>query len=138
MDSAIIFLFASVIIIGIGLIVIITLTKKAPRTLDQKKYQQQWLTIEQSVTDEKNSMQFAIVQADKLLDKALKERGFKGETMGERMKSAQKVFSRTDMLWAAHKLRNRIVHEDSIVIDKRQTMQGLRCFKLALKDIGAL
>lgn len=138
MDSAIMFLFISVVIIGIVLVVIINLTRKSPHTLDKRHYQEQWLSIEQSVGTDNGSMQFAIVQADKLLDKALKERGFAGQTMGERMKSAQKNMTNPDAVWAAHKIRNRIAHEDSMTVGRKQTLQALQGLKRALRDLGAL
>ncbi|MBC7746611.1 hypothetical protein H7Y40_01360 [Pedobacter sp.] len=138
MDSAIMFLFISVVIIGIVLVIIINLTRKSPHALDKQHYQEQWLSIEQSVGTDNGSMQFAIVQADKLLDKALKERGFAGQTMGERMKSAQKNMTNPDAVWAAHKIRNRIAHEDSMTVGRKQTLQALQGLKRALRDLGAL
>lgn len=138
MDSAIIGLFISVIVIGLALIAIIALTKKSPRALDRALYQREWLKIDQSVSDEQNTMQFAILQADKLLDRALRERGFAGQTMGERMKSAQTQLSNPNSAWAAHKLRNRIAHEDNIQLSRKLTSQALNSFKKALLDLGAL
>lgn len=138
MDSAIIFLFISVVIIGIVLIIIINLTKRPARTLNQEQYQQQWLAIEQSVGEDASSMQFAILQADKLLDKALKERGFDGQTMADRLKNATKNLSNVNAVWASHKIRNKIAHEDTLTINRRQTLQVLQGFKRALRDLGAL
>lgn len=138
MDSAIIFLFISVVIIGIVLIIIINLTKRPARTLNQEQYQQQWLAIEQSVGEDAGSMQFAILQADKLLDKALKERGFDGQTMADRLKNATKNLSNVNAVWASHKIRNKIAHEDTLTINRRQTLQVLQGFKRALRDLGAL
>src|SRR5688572_29377830 len=131
MNNAIIFLFVSVLLIGIALIIIIALTKKPSHHLDQQEYQQQWLSIEQSLGTDDASLQFAIMQADKLLDKALRERGFPGQTMGERLKAAQKNLSNPNVIWAAHKLRNRIAHEDSIKISRKVTVQALQGFKRA-------
>lgn len=138
MDSAIVFLFISVVIIGIVLIVIINLTKKPSGHLDKEHYQQQWLSIEQSAGNDNGSMQFAIVQADKLLDKALIERGFAGQTMGERMKSAQKTMTNPNATWSAHKIRNRIAHEDLMTVSRKQTLLSLQALKRALRDLGAL
>lgn len=139
MDEAILFLFASVLVIGIALLVIISLTKRSPKLLDKSQYQQQWLTIQQSVKDDHGSMQLAILNADKLLDKALRERGFAGETMGERMKAAGqgKQFTQPHGVWDAHKLRNRIAHEE-VSIDRTQTIKALQNFRRALRDLGAL
>lgn len=138
MDSAIIILFVSVVVIGVALMVIIGLTKKAPKTLDREAYQREWLNIEQSVTDDPNTMQFAILRADKLLDRALRERGFAGQTMADRMKAATKQFSNANSAWAAHKLRNRVAHEDRLSINRKLTSQALNSFKKALRDLGAL
>lgn len=138
MDSGIIILFASVIVIGVALITFMALTKKSFRSLDKAAYQNRWLQIEQSVGSDTGSMQFAVLQADKLLDKALKERGYAGQTMAERMSSAKSSFSNTESIWVAHKLRNRIAHEDAIQMNNRLTSQALNSFKKALKDLGAL
>ena len=140
MDNAILFLFASVLLIGVGLLVIIALTKRSPQLLDKAQYQQQWLSIQQSVKNDPASMQFAIMQADKLLDKALMQRGFAGETMGERLKTAceGKKISDTRGVWLAHKLRNRIAHEHDVSVNRTATVKALQNFKRALHDLGAL
>lgn len=139
MDSMVVLLFASVIIIGLVLMVIMGLGKsRASRYLDKEKYQHDWMTIESSLTNTPQSQQFAILEADKLLDKALKERGFAGQTMGERMTAASRVFTRRDAVWAAHKLRNRIAHEHNVAINAGLTTKALGSFKRALKDLGAL
>ena len=80
----------------------------------------------------------AILNADKLLDQALRQRGFKGETMGERMKSAQNVWSNANHVWTAHKVRNRIAHESGVKVDYDITRRALVAFKQALKDVGAI
>ena len=61
----------------------------------------------------KDALKSGLNDADKLLDFFLKSKRLKGETLGERLKNAQKVFSREDYnaLWNAHKLRNKIAHE---------------------------
>lgn len=55
----------------------------------------------------------ALIESDKLLDFFLKNKRFKGDTLGERLKSAKSFFSKEDYndLWQAHKLRNQLVHE---------------------------
>lgn len=138
MDSAVVFLFISVIIIGVALIIIINLTKKPSHTLNKAEYQQRWLAIEQSVGDDNASMQFAVLQADKLLDKALKEKGFQGETMAQRLASSKKNLSNIKAVWAAHKVRNKIAHEDTVTLNRKLTSQILQCIKRALRDLEAL
>jgi hypothetical protein len=83
-------------------------------------------------------MTLAVIDADKLLDEALKKKHFKGKTMGERLVSAQRTLSDNDGTWYAHKLRNRLVHEPNIRIKKREAQAALAGFKKALRDLGAL
>lgn len=128
-----------VLVIALLLFVVLSLMRQlAPKNLNQQKYQSDWLTIEQSLTTEIGSWQLAVMNADKLLDRALKERGFKGTTMGERMTSASRVFTKRDAVWAAHKLRNRLAHEENVRLSLKVTKQALTSFKYALKDVGAL
>lgn len=131
-------MLGSILIIGIILLVIFSLGKKGKAVLDKEAYQREWLSIEGSVTAESSTQQFAILQADKLLDRALKELGYSGQTMGERMVSAARVFNKRNAIWAAHKLRNRIAHEDNVKISPKLTRQALTSFKRGLRDLGAL
>lgn len=137
MDSIIVIMFVVIIVIGIGLMLIIALTRKAPRGINQNQFRSKWLSIESSVGDDAGSQHLAVLNADKLLDQALKARGYKGETMGDRLKNARTTFKNNDSVWAAHKLRNQIAHED-ITIKPQTINQALRAFKKALKDLGAL
>ncbi|NCU30275.1 hypothetical protein EOL73_00410 [Candidatus Saccharibacteria bacterium] len=136
--TTIILFLVSIVIIGILLIVIITFSRKAPKSINVQEFQEAWLAIENSVSEDVTSQYMAILNADKLLDKALRISRFKGETMGERMTSASRVFTRREAAWAAHKFRNRIAHEESVKININLTNKVLISFKKALKDLGAL
>ena len=65
-----------------------------------------------------SSIKQALLEADKLLDLGLKDKKTKGETMGERLKSAKNLFDNNlyNEIWQAHKLRNQMVHEDSEIL----------------------
>jgi hypothetical protein len=82
-------------------------------------------------------MVLAIIDADKLLDQALKKHRYKGKTMGERLVSAQRVIKDNDAVWYAHKLRNRLVHEPNVRIKKKEAQTALTGFRQGLKDLGA-
>jgi hypothetical protein len=138
MNGLIVTMFIVVVAIGIVLLVFMTLTRRGGRLLDQEKYRSRWLAITQAVGETPDSWQFAVINADKLLDTALRERGVIGETMGERLKNAKTRLGNVDGVWRAHKLRNRIAHEDGVRISKRQTLEALKIFKKALTELGAL
>jgi transposase len=88
--------------------------------------------------DEESSYHLCILNADKLLDQAMRERGIKGETMGERMKTIRTVWSNPNGVWTAHKLRNQVAHEPDVRIGYDDARRALSSFKQALKDVGAI
>ena len=139
MDQSIIFLFAAIIIVGGLLFAIIGMTKKGVGHLDVERYRVKWLAIEQNLKrDEISSYHLAVLYADKLVDQVLKEKNLKGETMGERMKSASNLLTKRNDFWTAHKLRNQIAHEPDVVVTYELAQQALASFKQALKDLGAI
>ena len=137
--TSIIFFFAAILIFGGLLFAIIALAKRTPRGLDVDKYRSQWMTIEQQLKrDEVSSYSMAIMNADKLLDRALQERGLTGRGMADRLKQVNKKLSNANAVWAAHKLRNRIAHESDVRVEFDDARRALMTFKQALKDMGAI
>ncbi len=139
MDQSIIFLFAAIIIVGGLLFAVIAMTRKGVGRLNIEHYRVKWLSIEQGLKrDEISSYHMAVLNADKLVDQALKEKGLKGETMGERMKNASSLLTKRNDFWTAHKLRNQIAHEPDVVVTFDSARRALVGFKQALKDLGAI
>lgn len=141
MDSnpaGIFFLVAVLIAAVVGVVYLMVMSKQGP-ALNVKRYQTKWLEIENSVRrDNSASWQLAIMNADKLLDQALRDRRFKGQTMGERMKAAGKVWKNANHVWGAHKIRNQLAHEVNANVTYDITLRSLSAFKQALKDLGAI
>lgn len=130
------FLVAAVIF---GVVVLFILSKLVakPRKLNQQYYQRKWLEILARVKTY-DGMILAVIDADKLLDEALRKRNYKGKTMGERLVAAQRDLSDNDTVWYAHKLRNRLVHEPTVRLRKNEAKDALAGFRQGLKDLGAL
>jgi len=130
-------------IIIFGIIVLALVVKIGPkfglakRPLNQEYFQEKWLEL-LSMVKTPEGMAMAIVNADKLLDEALKKKHFRGKTMGERLVSAQRSISDNDAVWYAHKLRNRLVHEPNVKLRKTEAQNALAGFKKGLQDLGAL
>lgn len=56
----------------------------------------------------------AIIEADIMLDDVLARRGYKGDGVGEKLKSADSAnFKTLQNAWEAHKVRNQIAHQGS-------------------------
>ena len=126
-----------IIVFGAFILIIISrLGRKFRPHLNQTYFQERWAELLLRVRTP-DGMILAVIDADKLLDEALKKRHFKGKTMGERLVSAQRSLSDNDSAWYAHKLRNRLVHEPNIRLKKREAQSALSGFKQALRDLGA-
>ena len=81
----------------------------------------------------------AVIEADSLVDFALRESGYGGETMGERLRSVPNgVFKNTNAVWSAHKVRNQLVHEIDKELLAAEAKQMVKNFEQALHDLGAL
>jgi hypothetical protein len=60
---------------------------------------------------EESNWRLAIIEADSLLEELLNNQGYIGDTVGEKLKSANpQQFSTLDVAWRAHKVRNAVAH----------------------------
>ena len=139
MDGLLIALVVAALLIGGLLIVFIQLTSRGHKQLDREMYQKVWRAIQRGAkAGNSDSLQMAIVKADKLLDKAMRDCGVAGATMGDRLKSRKGDWTDKNGLWAAHKLRNQIAHETKVKLTAQSFRRAMTSFEQALKDLGAL
>jgi hypothetical protein len=130
-------LVAAVIILLIVVLGTNFLLRRKPRKLNQQYYQDKWQTL-QKLLGSKETWPLAIIDADKLLDDALRRSRYKGKTMGERLMTAQHDIKDNDGVWYGHKLRNRLVHESDVKLKERDVKDALVGIRAALRDLGAL
>jgi hypothetical protein len=128
---------AAVIVLLLLVLIASWLTRRRPHKLNVEYFQKRWLEA-QKLLSSKNTWPLAVINADKLLEDALKRRNYKGKTMGERLVAAQHDLTNNDGVWFGHKLRNRLVHEDTTKLSKRDVQDALMGLRQALKDLGAL
>lgn len=127
-----------IIIFGVVVLTLVGwLAKKRPTHLKRTYFQEQWIDLLGRVKTPEG-MILAIIDADKLLDEALRKSHYRGKTTGERLVAAQRLLSDNDAVWYAHKLRNRLVHEPNQTLKKREAQSALSGFRQALRDLGAL
>lgn len=139
MDSGVVAFIVAVLIVAVLVFVAILLTGKRGHKFNVEAYQTKFLAIENKLNKE-NPATFmtTIINADKLLDKAMTEMGLAGKTMGEKLKRSGDRFSDINAVWRAHKLRNALAHEDDLEISYKQAQNALAIYKQALKDLGAI
>lgn len=139
MDGGVVTFIISILIVAVLVFLAILLTGKRGYTFNKQTYQTKFLAIENKL-NQYNAATFmtTVIEADKLLDKALIEMGVPGKTMGERLKKCGERFSNLNAVWRAHKLRNALAHESDLEISYKQAYNALQIYKQALKDLGAI
>lgn len=125
------------IIVPILLIGAFIVLKRWPRKLKVDKFANEWKEL-QGLCRDKGTWPAAIMDADKLFDKALKRRKFKGKSMGERIVSAQRKISNNDQLWFAHNLAKKLKADPAFKLKEADVKAALIGFRQALRDLGAL
>jgi len=89
-------------------------------------------------TGTQENMKSAVIEADALLDNHLKNLGFEGEHLAERLsKLNPKSFKTLEPVWKAHKLRNDIVHTPGSKITARQAQNSLLAYRNFFKETRA-
>lgn len=134
------------ILIGLAAVVLILVvlglkaTNRQHGGLDKAQFTRRWREASALLGGGASGYKLAVIEADKILDTALKQKGYGGETMGERLKSAGNGLgerSQVNAVWDAHRLRNRLVHEES-KLSKQQALRALNTYQATLKRLGAL
>lgn len=129
-------LLSIIIPLLIVFLVAVFVVAKKRKPLNHQYFTNRWQDV-QKLCASKATWPLAIINADKLLDEALRKSNSKGKSAGERLVSAQRMLSDNDGIWSAHKLRNRIVHEHDIELREKDVKNALIDFRQALKDLGA-
>lgn len=106
--------------------------------IDQSEIKARWSTIMATSGTGASGLKSSLNEADKLLDHVMKQVGYSGDKMAERLKLAGPRFTDQNAVWRAHKLRNALAHEIGFDLVPSQAKEALRDFEQALKDLGGM
>lgn len=136
-----------VIFVAVALGVVVMLIGKITNFFASRKFdysdregmRKRWDEIE-AMVDAGGEMnrKMAVLEADKLLDQALKSLAMPGMTLGERLKFAAYKYPDLRDVWWAHKVRNQLSHEASYHLDLGLAKKAVKAFKKALTRLGAI
>lgn len=106
-------------------------------TLSRTALREQWDAIKAHLNDgNPANARLAVIEADKLIDYILKESGFRGEHMADRMEKLSSHGLQTfEKLWRAHKVRNEIVHSVGFEISESDIRQAIDDYESFLKEV---
>lgn len=107
------------------------------RSVEESKLERDWQKIKQRLEkDWASESKLAIIEADKLLDGMLKRMGYGGESMGDRLKQVNKdALPNLDDVWAAHKIRNDIVHDPDYQFSSRSARIAIDTYEKAFENL---
>lgn len=77
-------------------------------------------------SENQNDWKAAIIDADNLLEEALNENGFAGNTVGEMLKAGN--FDTLQSAWTGHKVRNSIAHDPNFILTHRDAKVAVANF----------
>lgn len=102
----------------------------APRTESPKN--RRWSMIQSLINSHNvNDWKQAIIEADIILEEMLDKMGYKGDSIGDKLKKVEKSdFLTLDSAWEAHKIRNRIAHKGSnYVLSKDDAEKAIEMYR---------
>lgn len=99
-----------------------------------------WQNIKKRLeTGTPDSIRTALIEADSLLDNELKKRGYEGDTFADRLSKfeVKGMEHAINNVWAAHRLRNDVVHTPGFHLEIGAVHQALEAYETFLKEIDA-
>ena len=85
-----------------------------------------------------NDWKLAIIEADSMLEELLNQLGFKGESLGDKLKSADRdKFKSLTSAWEVHTIRNRIAHEGlNFEISHQEAKRIITLYEQIFREFG--
>lgn len=107
---------------------------EAPKTEDV--HNKRWAKIQGLIRSyNSNDWKQAIIEADIILDEMLKKMGYKGDSIGDRLKTVEPSdFTTLDSAWEAHKFRNRIAHSSDYTLSKDEAEEVIKLYEEVFKE----
>ena len=100
-----------------------------------------WDAIQMRISEHNpESWRIAIIEADIMLDETLTNAGYVGQSLGEKLRSANTTsFTTLQDAWEAHKMRNEIAHVGSdFVLTQRTAQETLVRFERVFREFGVI
>lgn len=99
-----------------------------------------WEAVQaRAMTEKIESMRLAVIEGDALIDTVLKKAGYEGENLAERLaRVLPSEVKSVEGVWAAHRLRNDIVHTPGFMLTPEAAKAALDAYGAFLKEVKAI
>jgi hypothetical protein len=108
---------------------------------DIPQTQLRWHRVKEKImSDNEQSWRVAILEADVMLNELLDTLGYKGHTMTDKMRQAERTnFRSIDLAWEAHRVRNRVAHEgEALHLDEQMARHTIGMYEHVFKEFHFL
>src|SRR3989344_5682246 len=98
-----------------------------------------WIkTLSHLFSQHQSDWKLAVIEADSMLEALLDQLGFKGVTLGDKLKSAdQNKFRSLSSAWEVHTIRNRIAHEGtSFALSQYEAKRVIAIYEHIFREFG--
>ncbi|MCX6751931.1 MAG: hypothetical protein NTZ87_00295 [Candidatus Nomurabacteria bacterium] len=99
----------------------------------------QWIkTLGYIFSQHPGDWKLAVIEADTMLESLLDQLGFKGDSLGDKLKGAtQEKFKSLSSAWEVHTIRNRIAHEGaSFALSQREAKRVIAIYEQIFREFG--
>lgn len=100
-----------------------------------------WTSVRSKLlSDNQSDWRLAIIEADIYLDRVLDQKGFYGDTLGDKFKQiSPEQLPSIQIAWEAHKVRNRIAHDGSgFVLTMPEARRVLSYYEIVFRDLEVI
>ena len=100
---------------------------------------ERWVKVVEQVSSENPAdWRLAVMDADNMLDNLLENMRFEGDTLGEKLKKADRSkFKNLNEAWEAHNVRNKIAHEGTqFELTQREAQRVVALYEKAFREFG--
>lgn len=109
-----------------------------PIVAEHDKDHSRWAHIQELIeSSQERDWREAVMEADIMLEDALIDRGYPGDTTGERLKNAP--LATIEEAWDAHKVRNQIAHEGVMFeLDDHLAYRTIKKYENVFRELGEI
>jgi len=95
-------------------------------------------TLSYLFSQHSSDWKLAVIEADSMLEDLMSQLGFKGETLGDKLKEAtQDKFKSLTSAWEVHTIRNRIAHEGvSFELSQHEAKRVIALYEQIFREFG--
>ena len=100
---------------------------------------ERWVkTLSYLFSQHESDWKLAVIEADAMLESLMDQLGFKGENLGDKLKSVtQEKFKSLTSAWEAHTVRNRIAHEGtSFSLSQHEAKRVIALYEQIFRGFG--